>query len=67
MTNKIPSTIINLKWIKGSCPNYQRTIYIDETNKRTYHKVPLCKWYINYTLKTRCEGAVNLIEKKVAE
>jgi hypothetical protein len=57
----VPSVIIDPKWHSGPCPSCHELIYIDEVNKRTYHKAPLCKWYKNFTSKAYCEGEIDLI------
>jgi len=60
---EIHPIIIDPSWIKGSCPNCQKTIYIDEKNKRSLHKAPLCEWYTNFVRGSRSEGVVDLIKK----
>lgn len=63
MANEIKTVTIDPNWFKGSCPGCGRTIYIDETNKRTMHKAPLCKWYTDFVKGARNEGAVELVKK----
>ncbi len=64
MSNEdIPSIDINPNWIKGCCPGCKQIIYIDEPNRRTYHRTPLCEWYADFISKAYCEGEVELIVK----
>ena len=49
-------------WTKHQCPWCHNIIYLDDTNKRTLHKEPMCPEYTNFVSGAKCEGRVNLNE-----
>lgn len=63
MNQDTPSIVINPDWPHGPCPSCQKTIYIDEANRRSYHKAPLCEWYSNFVKNADCEGEIELVKE----
>lgn len=63
MAEPIKEMTIELDWIKGVCPWCKNPIYIDENNKRSLHKDPMCPQYASFVSAATCEGKVNLNER----
>lgn len=62
MTQPIKEMTVELDWIKGVCPWCKNPIYIDDKNRRTLHKNPICAEYERFVSAATCEGKVNLKE-----